>query len=313
MMVDLEERITETLQEHAPVFVTPMPKGTVARVRARQAFRSVTAVAAVVGLVALAVGVVSAVPRTTRPASEQTQPAPSGVLPNLQGDPDGANDASVAPDSPGEDTSAHGTSSNEPYTEQVEGQQVYLLTQKHPVAVGHVTGIEWSLAAYATRAYSGDAFARFLGGSCGDLMVGDQGEYGGITFCLHTDETAADAPFAMAGFGNHLDRVAGPITAYAGLVDDTVARVELRLADGSTHDLTLYDAPSGIDARYFEVFLPAGSAGHIVALGAGGAQLGSGSLCISQPPAGAENIGCGHGLVDVSSVVTSLSGEPIGS
>jgi hypothetical protein len=310
-MIDLEERIGETLRDHAPVFVTPMPKGTRLRVRARQAVASLTAVAAVVGLVVLAIGVVSAVPRTHVPGSEQTVPAPSGVLPNLQGEPGGANDATIAPGSPGQDTTAHGTNSNEAYTEQVDGQEVYLLTQKHPVAVGHVSGVEWSLAAYDTRAYSGDRFATFLGGACGDLMIGDQGEYGGITFCLHTDETSSDAPFAMAGFGNNLDTKAGPITAYAGLVSAQVSTVELRLSGGTTRELTLYDAPSGIDARYFEVFLPSGSAGHIVALGSSGAELGSGGLCIAQPPADARNIGCGHGSVDVSSVVTSLSGEPI--
>ena len=117
-----------------------------------------------------------------------------------------------------------------PYTEQVDGQEVYLTTQKNPVAIGHVNGVEWSLAAYDTRPYAGDAFPRFLGGACGDLMVGDQGEYGGIGFCLHTGETVADAAFAMAGFGNNLDRQADPIIGYAGLVDSQVATVELRLA-----------------------------------------------------------------------------------
>ena len=71
-----------------------------------------------------------------------------------------------------------------PYTDQVEGQELYLKTQKHVVAHGHVSGIEWSLAAYETRAAAG-----YLGGSCGDLFVGDMGEYGGIGFCLHTGET----------------------------------------------------------------------------------------------------------------------------
>jgi hypothetical protein len=313
-MIDLEERISKTLQKRAPVFVTPMPKGTVAKVRLRQAVTSITALTVVAGLVVLAVGAVSAVPRAERPAGQQTVPAPNGVLPNLQGEQGGADDATAAPVSDPtatEDTSAHGTTSNEPYTEQVTGQEAYLLTQKHVVAFGHVSGIEWSLAGYDTRAYSGTAFPPFLGGSCGDLMVGDQGEYGGIEFCLHTDETADGAAFAMAGFGNNLDGNAGPITGYAGLVGDQVATVELRFADGTTKDLPLYDAPSGIDARYFAAFVVAGSAGHIVALGSNGSELDSGRLCISEPPKGADNVGCGHGLVNVSSVVTSLSGEPV--
>jgi hypothetical protein len=314
-MNDLEERISVTLQERAPVFVTPMPKGTLAKVRRRQAVTSLTALTVVAGLVVLAVGAVSALPRAAdRPAGQQTVPAPNGVLPNLQGEQGGADDATAAPVSEPtatEDTTAHGTTSTEPYTEQVTGQEAYLLTQKHVVAFGHVSAIEWSLAGYDTRAYSGIAFPAFLGGSCGDLMVGDQGEYGGIEFCLHTDETPANAAFAMAGFGNDLDEKAGPITGYAGLVGDRVATVELRLSDGTTKELPLYDAPSGIDARYFAVFLKAGAAGHIVALGSDGSELDSGGLCISEPPKGADNVGCGHGLVNVSSVVTSLSGEPV--
>jgi hypothetical protein len=185
------------------------------------------------------------------------------------------------------------------------GQEAYLLTQKHVVSFGHVSNIEWSLAAYDTQPYSGDQFAHFLGGQCGDLMLGDQGEYGGISFCLHTAETASDSSFAMAGFGNASDQNVGPITGYAGLVGSQVATVELRLADGDTQVLPLYDAPSGIDARLFEVFLDAGTEGQIVAVGPDGTELGSGSLCVAAAPSGTDNLGCGHGLVDVSSIVTS--------
>jgi hypothetical protein len=311
-MIDLEERITETLQHRAPLFVRPMPKGTLARVRLRQmiaAFEMLTLVAALAGAVVF----LSAVPRSYQPAARQTIPAPSGVLPSPQGVQGGVDDATSAPTSDPvatEDTAAHGTISTVPYTEQVQGQEAYLLTQKHVVAFGHVSGIEWSLAAYDTRPYSGDQFPRFLGGQCGDLMVGDQGEYGGIEFCLHTDETASDAPFAMAGFGNASDQNVGPITGYAGLVGNQVSTVELRLSNGETTELTLYDAPSGIDARYFEVFVTAGTAGRIVAVGSDGAELGSGSLCVSRAPSGPDNVGCGHGLVGVSSVVTSLSEPP---
>jgi len=310
-MNDLEERIGETLHEQAPVFITQMPKGTTARVRVRRAFTTITALTVFAGLLALAVSAVAVVPRMHQPAARQTVPAPSGVLPSLQGQEGGPDDASPVTSQPAqtEDTTAHSTNSNEPYTEQVIGQEVYLVTQKHVVGAGHVSGVEWSLAGYDTRAHTGDGFPTFLGGSCGDLMVGDQGEYGGISFCIHTDETSGDAIFAMAGFGNDVDPGVGPITGYAGLVTDRVASVELRLSDGTTRELPLYDAPSGIDARYFAVFLPAGSAGRIVAIGSGGADLDSGGLCV-EPPSGSTNVGCGHGLVNVSSVVTSLSGEP---
>jgi hypothetical protein len=312
-MMDQEERIAETLRRHAPIFVKPMPKGTRLRVRLRQAGLSLLSLTVFAALAIGTLGALSAMPRLHQPASEQTVPPPSGPLPSPQGDADGVNDAAPAPlDGPtaGEDTTAHGTNSTVPYTEQVEGQEVYLLTQKHVVAFGHVSGVEWSLAGYDTRPFDGGGlFTHFLGGPCGDLMVGDQGEYGGIAFCMHTPETAPDAQFAMAGFGNDSDDTIGAITGYAGLVGDQVATVELRLANGQTTELPLYDAPTGIDARYFGVFLKPGAEGDIVALGADGAQLGHGTLCVD-PPSDASNVGCGHGLQDVSSVVVSYGPAP---
>ena len=306
-MIDLEDRIAETLHHRAPVLLRPMPKGTVARVRLRQMVASFVMLAVVAAL-AGAVSFLSAAPKSYQPGGRATVHALPGTLPSPQGVQGGVDDATAAPTSdpaPTEDTTAHGTNSTEPYTEQVVGQEAYLLTQKHVVAVGHVSGIEWSLAAYDTQPYSGDQFVHFLGGQCGDLMIGDQGEYGGMSFCLHTPETASASAFAMAGFGNASDPNVGPITGYAGLVGSQVATVELRLANGDTTELPLYDAPSGIDARFFEVFVDAGTQGRIVAIGSDGAELGSGSLCVAAAPSGTDNMGCGHGLVDVSSIVTS--------
>jgi hypothetical protein len=306
-MIDFEDRIAESLHHRSPVLVRPMPKGTVVRVRLRQVITSFVMLAVVAAL-AGAVGLFAAMPGSYQPGARATVHAPPGIVPSPQGVEGGVDDATAAPTSdtePTEDTTAHGTNSTEPYTEQVVGQEAYLLTQKHVVAVGHVSGIEWSLAAYDTQPYTGAQFPRFLGGQCGDLMVGDQGEYGGISFCLHTAETASDAPFAMAGFGNASDQIVGAITGYAGLVGSQVATVELRLANGDTQELALYDAPSGIDARFFEVLLDAGTDGRIVAIGSDGAELGSGSLCVTTAPSGTDNLGCGHGLVDVSSIVTS--------
>jgi hypothetical protein len=308
-MNDLDERIAQTLHRQAPVFERPMPKGTTIRVRLREASTALVGVVVIAGL-ALGVSVLVRMPERVQPASEQTVPAPIGSLTDPQGVSGGADDATAVAGRTGatgatEDTTAHGTNSTEPYTEQVIGQEAYLLTQKHVVATGHVGGIEWSLAGYDTRPYDGKAFAAFLGGTCGDLLFGDQGEYGGITFCLHTPETAPDAAFAMAGFANDSDPIVGPITAYAGLISSDVASVELRLADGTTTALPLSAAPSNVDARYFEVVLDPGTAGRVVALGADGSQLDSAGLCVDEPAQGPSNFGCGHGLMDVSSVVTT--------
>ena len=222
-MKTLEERIQETLQREAPVHVRSMPKGTGARVRARQTLASAVTVAAVVAVAMAAMSVLSAAPRASQPGSQQTAPPPAGFLPYPQGSQGGADDATAATDNdatPREVTSAHGTNSTEPYTEQVDGQEAYLLTQKHAVAVGHVNGVEWSLAAYDTRRQRG-CVPTVPRGSCGDMMVGDQGEYG-ASFCLHTVETDPDAQFALAGFGNGLDPNTDPIVGYAGLLGSHV-------------------------------------------------------------------------------------------
>ena len=96
-MIDLEERIAETLQDRAPVFVRQMPKGTVARVRIRQSIGSFATLALVAALVVGAVALSSWVPRSVQPASRQTVQAPSGVLPSPQGVEGGVNDATAAP------------------------------------------------------------------------------------------------------------------------------------------------------------------------------------------------------------------------
>ncbi len=157
-MIDFDERIAQTLRRQAPVFVQHMPKGTVARVRVRKALTSVATLTVVGALAFGTVGIMSITPASFRPADRQTVAPLPGRLPSPQGEAGGLNDATAAP-APGstadDDTMAHGTNSTVPYTEQVEGQEAYLLTQKHVVAFGHVEGVEWSLAAYDTRPYSG--------------------------------------------------------------------------------------------------------------------------------------------------------------
>ena len=304
-MNDLERRIAEVLSREAPTFARSMPGGTLASVRIRQTFTSLVTVGLVAAIVFGGVRVLSAGPRASHePGAWQSVAPPEGEFPSPQGTAKGITDSIADPPSSGtsgEDTRATSVQSWLPYTDQVEGQELYLTTQKHVVAHGHVSGIEWSLAAYDTRAAGG-----FLGGPCGDLFVGDLGEYGGIYFCLHTGETHPDAQFALAGFGNNSDPMARPVLGYAGLVGPQVSTVELRLADGTTSELRLFDAPSGIDARYFAVFVDEGTAGRIVAMGSDGTEVDHERLCVGDVPPSSYNVGCGHGLQGgPASVVTT--------
>ena len=303
-MNELERQIEKALSGDAPTFVRTMPRGTIGQVRSRQALNSFVTLGLVVGLALGAFNLLSAAPRASyQPGTRQTVAPPDGALPSPQGSAEGITDSSAATppsDTSGEDTSATSRNSSLPYTDQVEGQEIYLETQKHVVAYGHVSGIEWSLAAYETRREAG-----YLGGSCGDLFVGDMGEYGGIGFCLHAHETDPGAQFALAGFGNNWDPIVGPLTGYAGIVEPGVSAVELRLAGGRTSELPLYDAPSPTRARYFVVFLDEGAVGAIVAQGSDGSELDRGRLCVGEVPETPNNVGCGHGLVGVSSIVTT--------
>jgi len=267
-MIDLEERIAATLQDRAPVFVQQMPKGTVARVRIRQSIGSFATLALVAAFAVGAVALSSWVPRSVQPASRRTVQAPSGILPARRGSRGASTTRRQLPHPiPRRPRTPPPTAPTARFHTPSRWRARRYTSSPRSMSFGHVSGIEWSLAAYDTKPYSGDQFSRFLGGSCGDLMVGDQGEYGGIGFCLHTGETAPDGAFAMAGFGNASDRSVGPIVGYAGLVGSQVSSVELRLSGGETRQLPLYDAPSGIGARYFEVFVAEGTGGQIVALG----------------------------------------------
>lgn len=305
-MNDLERRIAEALSREAPTFARTMPGGTLASVRIRQMFTSLVTVGLVAVIVFGGVRVLSAGPRASHEpgAWRSVAPPTEGELPSPQGSADGINDSIADPPSSGttgEDTTATSVQSGLPYTDQVEGQELYLTTQKHVVAHGHVSGIEWSLAAYETRAAAG-----YLGGPCGDLFVGDLGEYGGISFCLHTGGTHPHTQFALAGFGNNSDPKAGPVLGYAGVVGPQVATVELRLADGTTSELRLFDAPSGIEARYFAIFVDEGTAGRIAAMASDGTEVDHESLCVGDVPPAFSNVGCGHGLQEgPASVVTT--------
>jgi hypothetical protein len=309
----LERLIADVLDQKALVSPRPMPPGTTLRVRTRQGMTALLAIGLTIAVVIASTGLVSALRRpVARPGDRQiVHPPTVGVLPSPQATAP-LNDATEAPrsGSTSEDTRAVSVYSWEPYTDQVEGQEAYLVTQKHVVAYGHVKGLEWSLAAYETRAYTGPLERDFKGGPCGDLYIGDQGDYGGMTFCLHTDETAADAQFAMAGFGNGyvpegFDPAIGPpISGYAGIVGDAVDRVELRLSNGETQDLALHRGPAGVEGRYFVVFVDDAAEGRIVALAPDGSELARGGLCLGPVPQSPDNLGCGKGLHGVSSVVT---------
>jgi hypothetical protein len=311
----LENLIRDVLERKAPVSPRVMPAGTGLRVRGRQGMTALLALGLTIALVLASIELVSTLRRpVARPADRQTEHPPTvGVLPSPQATAP-LNDA-TEPSSSGstseDDTSAVSVYSWEPYTDQVEGQEAYLVTQKHVVAYGHIKGLEWSLAAYQTRAYTGSLANDFKGGPCGDLFIGDMGDYGGMTFCLHTNETPSDAQFAMAGFGNGyvpegFDPAIGPpISGYAGIVGDTVDRVELRLSNGESQDLTLHPGPPGVDARYFVVFVDDGAGGSIVAIGPDGSALAQAGLCLGPVPHTPDNLGCGKGLNGVGSVVTT--------
>jgi hypothetical protein len=230
------------------------------------------------------------------PADRTTVPAPA------------ASDTPLQDPSP-EGESGHGSwpdvtvgGSLEPYVDHESGEESYLVVPKAPVVHGLVNGIQWTVAGYVTNGADQNGV---VSGSCGDLFLGAWGGYGGVSFCARTPDNPATSPMSAAGFGTGYDTISGPVSAYAGLVDDRVSTVVLRMANGRTVPLELRKGPPGTDARYFVAFVPNGTLGAVVALDDEGRVVAREPLCLGHVAVGTDNVACGDGVAGTYSVVRS--------
>jgi hypothetical protein len=287
-VIDLETKLSETLDRHAP---SPrsrsMPAGTASRVIRRRAAAIATAMALAVALVAGGAGLfryLSRGPAVQRPAAEATVAMPSPTEPDVTY----VTPAPFADLAPGQWPRVQAGGVEDPYVDRVTGEEL----DKTVVATGLVEGIEWSMTAFADRRW----------GTCGELFLGDWGDYGGVRSCSRVESEPGQTDLSVAGASFGL----GPITAYAGVVSAAVDRVVVELVDGSRRSVDLVNAPHGAGDRLFVEFVPIDAGGRFVAFDADGGRVAE-RLCVGSPASLEQVTSCGNGLATSFSAV---SGQP---
>ena len=283
--MNLETRLRETMDRHAPSLAPrEMPPGTASRVYRRRAAAIATTAALTTALVAGVAGLyryLSGGP-AIRPAAEQTVARPSTTESGVTY----AGPAPFAHLAPGEWPTVEVGGVERPYVDRESGAEL----DKTVVASGYVEGTEWTMTAFAVHGF----------GTCGELFLGETGDYGGVRFCSDGGEPGQmDLRIAGTSFG------LGPLTAYTGVISDAVDRVVFELADGSRKAADLLQAPPGLDARSFVLFVPRDAAGRVVALDADGALVASEPLCVDSPALLEQVTSCGNGLSTTFSAVSS--------
>jgi len=283
--MNLETRLRETMDRHAPSLAPrEMPSGTASRVYRRRAVAIATTAALATVFVAGVAGLyryLSGGP-AIRPAAEQTVARPSTTEPGVTY----AGPAPFAHLAPGEWPTVEVGGVERPYVDRESGAEL----DKTVVASGYVEGTAWTMTAFAVHG----------SGTCGELFLGETGDYGGVRFCSDGGEPGQmDLRIAGTSFG------LGPLTAYTGVISDAVDRVVFELADGSRKAADLLQAPPGLDARSFVLFVPRDAAGRVVALDADGALVASEPLCVDSPAQLEQVTSCGNGLSTTFSAVSS--------
>ena len=136
--------------------------------------------------------------------------------------------------------------------------------KKHVVAYGAVQGIPWSLTGFMSTDHSDEPIP------VGELFLGLGGQFGGSGLRFSGPQFGVSG----TGFGSV------GLTAYAGIIGESVAAVEFRPASGQARPIRLFAGPSTVGARYFVLWPPTGAVGEIVALDASGEVVDQASLCV---------------------------------
>src|SRR5262245_41464429 len=262
-----------------------MPPGTASRVARRRAAAIATATAVVVALVVGAAGLYGYLSEgsATEPAGEATAVMPSPTGPEV------TTPTPFADLAPGEWPDVTNGGVRHAYVDRTTGDGL----DKQVVASGTVEGAEWSQTAFAVDGW----------GACGELFLGETGEYGGVRFCsaVPTEPGQTDLRIAGTSFG------LGPVTVYAGVASDAIDRVVFEFDDGSRRAADLADAPSGLDERSFVLFVPNDASGRVIGLGPDGARVAEEPLCVGTTAAPDQVAGCGNGLAMTFSAVSAGS------
>ena len=294
-MIDLETRLRETMDHHAPSPTSRlMPPRTPARVLRRRTVVIGTTVVMAVAIVAGMAGLYRHLSggRVVRPAAEGT-----AAIPTPEPGVTFVTPAPFADLAPGEWPDVRVGGVEDPYVDREVGDDE-VSTDKVVVASGLVEGVEWSMTAFGV---DHTAIGNLGWGTCGELFVGDLGDNGGVRLCTNVagDPGQRDLRIAGASFGT------GPVSAYAGIVSDRVGSVAFGFADGSSLEADLVDGPTRLGARFFVLFVPNDATGTITAFDPTGATIATEPLCIGGPAAADQVTMCGNGAAWAASAVTS--------
>jgi hypothetical protein len=293
--MDLETRLRETMDRRTEgVGIRSMPPGTVARVRRRRAVGLFVAAALAIAFLGGVSGLVhiTADRSVGQPAAESTAsiPTPEPGVTFVTPGP-------FADLRPGEWPDVESGGVEDPYVDREIGDDE-VLTDKIVVASGYVEGVEWSMTAFGAD-HSG--VGNIGWGTCGELFAGDLGDNGGVRLCTNVEGDPGQRDLRIAGtsFGT------GPVTAYAGIVSDRVDHVVFEFEDGSHRTVEPVGGPTGLDARYFVLWVPNDAAGTVSALDARGTSIATEPLCVGAPAPQDEVTACGNGAAwSVSAVVS---------
>ncbi|MGH2673925.1 MAG: hypothetical protein ACRDKA_06060 [Actinomycetota bacterium] len=271
-MLDLETTIRDGLRAHASdALPRTMPPGTVRAVRLRQArFGAAAAVmtaAALLGAVVLF--------RTLPWGPEGLRPAGRPLIPPdhlIEAVPPGwprvdVLDPSGPPPIPVEDADADG------------GVEV--------LAAGTAGDAQfWFMAWFGGRQEDGvpGPCIGFAGPSAGKTPPTDTalgGVSGPISYtCAHWQEQSVPEEADLYLAGQRSPESAPGIAANYGILSERVARLEVRLDDGSSAEVPILDGPLGwTDVRAFLFFPPAGRQGTLIALDRSGNALARAAMC----------------------------------
>jgi hypothetical protein len=285
-VIDLETRLLETMDRHAPAPARrPMPANTASRVLRRRAAAIATTMAVVFAIVVGVAGLLRYVATgraEQRPAAEATVAIPSPPRPGVTY----VTPAPFADLTPGEWPTVEVGGVEDPYVDREVGIEL----DKTVVASGFVEGTEWSMTSYALNGW----------GTCGELFVGELGDYGGVRFCSDVPGEPAQTDLRIAGTSFGL----GPLTAYTGVVSDRVERVVFEFDDSSRRAADLINAPTGLGARSFVLFVPIDATGRVVGLSADGSRVAAESLCVDAPAPIEQVTSCGNGMATTFSAVS---------
>lgn len=285
--MDLETRLSETLDRHAPApRPRSMPQDTTARVHRRRARSIATTTVLAVAFVVGAAGLfryLSEGPAVQQPAGEATVAMPTPTEPGVTE----VTPAPFADLAPGAWPNVEVGGVQDPYVDRTAGDGL----DKTVVASGLVEGVEWSMTAFVLDGP----------GTCGELFLGDLGDDGGVRFCSRAESEPGQTDLRTAGTSFGL----GPVTAYTGVVSPAVDRVVLELDDGSRRSLELLNAPDEMRDRLFVAFVPIDAGGRLLAFDADGGRLAAEPLCVGSPAPLEQVTSCGNGLARTYSAVSA--------